>query len=911
MALSTELISQFAKIVTPKETRPEFTTVTGRAKLYDGKMYVQIDGSNGQLTPIASSTVGLKDNDWVTVQIKNHSATVTGNATDPSAGKSYADDIKGQVDDVSDQISEFEIIIADKVDTDQLIAVNGRIDNLVSENATITGKLDAVEADISELTADNVTINEKLTAAEADIENLTTTKLDASIADIKYATIENLEATNADIHNLEVDYGSFKQLTTDNFTAVNGSISNLDAEKLDATEAALKYANIDFANIGSAAIENFFSKSGMIEDLVVGSGTIAGKLVGVTIVGDLIEGGTVKADKLVVQGEDGLYYKLNVTGETVAAEQTEYNSLNGSIITAQSITADKISVNDLVAFGATIGGFHITDSSLYSGVKESALNTTRGVFMNDDGEFSVGDSNNYFRYFKDTDGTYKLEISAAQIKLGTSSKPIDEYISDEISDVAADMTTEYYVSTSATELVGGSWSETSPTWSAGSYIWIRTKTTKKDGTVTYSNPACTTGAPGTPGSPGSPGEDGRGIVSTAVTYQAHSSQTSAPTGEWTETVPELSTALPYLWTRTVITYDDESTTTAYSVSSTLESVGVGGRNFLHDSGQDRTATKESDSEIIIGESLDVSTYGLAILKSGTNIVISFEHKGSVAGLPIRPYLYSVSASGDETTEGIETIAHATLDPVYTTTDWTRSVFYAVLTADAPGMFKVVADTYTGSSGQTYNFRNAKVEVGNIATDWTPAPEDTQQDISNVQDSANAAIDDVNERVNSAELSIDSINDTIQSLVIGEDGQSMMTQTEDGFRFDFSSFQEQIQNAIDGVESVQGEFADASADIDSLKESMTYLTDLNSYIEMGDDSGTPYIELGQKEGAFKVRITNTEMAFMQGTDKIAYITNNQLYIQSSVVTDEMKIGSPSGFIWKKRANNHMGLRWVDL
>ena len=65
---------------------------------------------------------------------------------------------------------------------------------------------------------------------------------------------------------------------------------------------------------------------------------------------------------MVVKGSDGLYYKLNTDGSTVESEQTEYNSLNGSVITAKSITATKISVDDLVAFGATIGGFNITKS---------------------------------------------------------------------------------------------------------------------------------------------------------------------------------------------------------------------------------------------------------------------------------------------------------------------------------------------------------------------------------------------------------------------------------------------------------------------------------------------------------------------------------------------------------------------
>ena len=130
----------------------------------------------------------------------------------------------------------------------------------------------------------------------------------------------------------------------------------LYADKLDVTDADIKYAQIDFANIGKAALEQFFAKSGLIEDVVVGDQKVTGTLVGVTILGDSIKGGTVIADKLVIKGEDGLYYKLNTDGNTVEKEQTDYNSLDGGVIRAKSITATKIAVDDLVAFGATIGG---------------------------------------------------------------------------------------------------------------------------------------------------------------------------------------------------------------------------------------------------------------------------------------------------------------------------------------------------------------------------------------------------------------------------------------------------------------------------------------------------------------------------------------------------------------------------
>ena len=368
MALSNSLKTQFAKIMSASDVDTQKKkTRTGTAVEYEGRIYVQLDGSD-QLTPLADRIAGVKDGDRVTIEIENHSASLTGNLSDPSVGSTT-------VAGIENQIEQFNVIIANKADIDQLNAAQAKIDELEANDVTITGKLDAVEADIGELEADNVTINNKLTANEAEIEDLKVTKLDAAHADITYA-------------------------------------------------------KIDFANIGDAAIENFFAKSGMIDDLVVSSGTITGTLVGVTIKGDLIEGGTVVADKLVIQGEDGLYYKLNTDGETVSTEQTEYNSLSGTVITAKSITAEKISVDDLVAFGATIGGFHITTDSLYSGVKESIENSTPGVFMDSEGNFSLGDQDDYLKFFKDTDGNWKLQISASSVNISSSQTNVEEVLDD-------------------------------------------------------------------------------------------------------------------------------------------------------------------------------------------------------------------------------------------------------------------------------------------------------------------------------------------------------------------------------------------------------------------------------------------------------------------------------------------------
>ena len=473
MSLSSDLISEFVKVTKDDEKPKSETIVYGTTVEYNGSTYVKLDGSE-LLTPV-STTSDTKPGERVTVMIKDHTATITGNMSSPSARS-------GDVKDLVDQISEFEIVIADKVNAGELNAEKARIDNLVAENATIKNHLTATEADIGALQADNVTITGKLDAAEANIENLNATKISAEIADAKYATIENLKATDAkfnnldstyakivdleaqearitdldaeklsaeqadlkyadidslnaakaDIDSLEADHASFKNATTENFTAVNASINDLETKKLSAEQADLKYANIDFTNINQAAIEKIFSDSGIIRDLVVSEGKITGELVGVTIKGDIIEGGTIKADKLVVKGSDGLFYKLNTDGVTTTAEQTEYNSLSGTVITAKSITAEKVAVDDLVAFGATIGGFKITRSAIYSGFKESAANTTRGIYLDKEGQLSVGDADNFIRYCKDENGNYKLEISVSSllIKSGGEISNLETTISD-------------------------------------------------------------------------------------------------------------------------------------------------------------------------------------------------------------------------------------------------------------------------------------------------------------------------------------------------------------------------------------------------------------------------------------------------------------------------------------------------
>lgn len=434
MGLSYELLSQFAKLVTKNDNANVESTVYGTIVVdSEGNKYVKLDGSD-QLTPLSdnerpvadSTTANANEGERVSVLIKNHTATVTGNVSSPAA---RSGDVE-QLGDHLSKIQEFDILIGE-----QIQAQEGYIQQLQADKANVAD-LTAAEAKITELETKKATV-EELNALKIKVDDIEAANIDAEKINAKFIEIDGeLTAVNADIDNLNVDYGTFKEITTDKISGYDAEFERLETEKLSSKDAEIHYANIDFANIGEAAFRKIFSDTGLIKDLVVGDSTITGELVGVTLKGDLIEAGTLKADKLVVKGSDGIYYKLNIeAGATTSAEVTEeelQNGLHGTAIIAKTITAEKIAVDDLVAFDATIGGFNITESAIYSGVKEAALNTTRGVYLDRDGQLSVGDADNYLRYYKTEDGNYKLEISAESLTFGTNKKNIEDAIEDAI-----------------------------------------------------------------------------------------------------------------------------------------------------------------------------------------------------------------------------------------------------------------------------------------------------------------------------------------------------------------------------------------------------------------------------------------------------------------------------------------------
>lgn len=580
MPLSENLKDQFAKMVNagnPKENTDN--TVYGTVKVYsDGTKAVVLDGSN-IATPFETVT-DAEDGDRVTVTIRNHKAVVTGNLSSPAA---RTDAVKTN----SEKIGEFNTVLSNKVDTDELDAQVGRIDTLESDNATIKQKLTASEGEFKEIKTKQLEVEEKVTAAEAEIKTIKSDKIDATVVESEYTKTKVFDALAGTVGTLNGDFSNFKNTTTEKLDAHKADIDELNTKKLNSEDADLKYANIDFTNIGTAAMEHFYAQSGLIKNVVVGDQTITGELIGVTIKGDLIEGNTVVADKLVIKGEDGLYYKLNTDGITTETEQTDYNSINGQVIRAKSVTASKIDVKDLVAFDATIAGFKIDDNAIHSIGKKSATSGVRGIYLGKDGQMAVGDGNHYIKYYKDTDGSFKLAISAESMEFssGTSVKDAIDNINNKVDDIKSikNTTVTYQVGDSNTKAPTGTWSPNIPSVPVGKYLWTRTVFTYSDDTISTSYGISSMGAKGDQGIPGTNGQNGKSIGSVINYYLATNANTgvTASTSGWTTTVQSVSASKKYLWNYEIVKYTDGTiaSTTAPCVIGSYGDTGEAGKNF--------------------------------------------------------------------------------------------------------------------------------------------------------------------------------------------------------------------------------------------------------------------------------------------------------------------------------------------
>ena len=193
-----------------------------------------------------------------------------------------------------------------------------------------------------------------------------------------------------------------------------GSKSNSDPDTVY-TVPSVRLGYLDGLKCGTYDCVGY----GLYADNVYLNGTIvsnSGTIGGFNITTNALSNGAWGTDKSV----------LMCTGTDIAKSVGGSSAINGWCFTAGSkfgvttngdMYASNANISGTIhASKGTIGGFNITDSSLYTGSKLSFDNEQNGIFMGKDGQVIFGNNDNYLKYYKNSDGHYTVGIKTDFLK---------------------------------------------------------------------------------------------------------------------------------------------------------------------------------------------------------------------------------------------------------------------------------------------------------------------------------------------------------------------------------------------------------------------------------------------------------------------------------------------------------------
>lgn len=235
-----------------------------------------------------------------------------------------------------------------------------------------------------------------------------------------------------------------------------------------------------------------------------------------------------------------------------------------------------------------------------------------------------------------------------------------------------------------------------------------------------------------------------------------------------------------------------------------------------------------------------------------------------------------------------------------TTEWRKNVITFV--AANKSIAIIFQDT------GTYYIYHPQLETGNVATDWTPAPEDTDTSIKDIQTEANNATNATNERITKAESIIQQLSDCISMLVTDGNGESLMTQTADGWTFCMQETNESVSNIRSSLEELQLETDDTMVTVKELNQVVNDHGATLEYVNITTFEDEPCIELGESDSDFKLLITNTRIMFINGSNIPTFINTNGLVTQDIEVKGEIVQG---GYTMLNTSDGGWGLLWKGV
>ena len=283
MSLSSDLASQFAKVTNDSSRNTNGTKLYGTITMLGEVPHVKLDGTE-ELTPV-SRTVEVAEGDRVEVMIANHSATVTGNLTDPSIGIMRAGNLESKITQTAEQI---QLQVSD---------LEKKLDSKITQTAT------EIRSEVSDLDG---RFSENITTVENGIRNDMANSL-ASMSD-------TLTGLSNDLTGLGEELTGLEESTNSSISTINASIESI----------TLNVSNLD-SKITQTAAEIRSEVSAEVTDL---NATIANTETGIR---DTISAEVASLDSKITQTATSIQTDVSAKFETVDGEIEKFSTFKQTV----------------------------------------------------------------------------------------------------------------------------------------------------------------------------------------------------------------------------------------------------------------------------------------------------------------------------------------------------------------------------------------------------------------------------------------------------------------------------------------------------------------------------------------------------------------------------------------------------
>lgn len=755
----------------------------------------------------------------------------------------------------------------------------------------LTKELVAKKVDAEWVKANTVTA-ETIVSVNNELQYIKNNYLKSNEADIKFATIEEEKVIKSDIEQLNVKYEKVGILDGD----VAG-IKTLMFGSSTGESITTDFANSVVSMIGTAQI-----KDSMIDSL--DAKKIKALDIDTTDVTVHSKDGLSRWSDNTIQISDSKHVRVQI-GKDVSGDYNMYvwDKKGNLMFDALGLTAKgiqrEIIRNDMVSQDADISAEKLDIGSLFEVINKDKSHTLKSskIYVDADNQtLDVSFKTITTRTNTAVEAANKAAESAgnalstansadAKAQSVVNRADSGEFKGDkgETGNGVKQITPQYYLSTSNTTQSGGSWGNTRPAWISGRYYWIRNYILWTDGSATYSTPQLAT--------------DMNNLYSSLKTV--------------TDTVSSQGTQL------STVQRQISSKVWQQDITTAVTSLEIGGRNLAQNTNQGTsgwswnmqtggyTATEVTESGVktckltrnnVAQSGWSVISYnniGRSKLETNTTYTISFDVRGNVDVNSWGVQLLRANGTGQlcATWSYKNNTSKANV--------WSKIICTIKTVATFPESTdqQLYLNAMPSTPGTWYKFKNLKIEKGDKATDWSPAPEDVDSSITSVEGKVTTISNkytDLNQALSSLTATVNSNTTAISKKADGSIVTSLQSNIT-ALQADLNSIKSEISKTYVTNNALSDSLSGIDESIGKLQEDQMYYTkteQLDNYIKqlITDDTTETSIVLSG-EYATKTYVDKV------GTDAIATAGSNtskilESYSTTAKIISEINPGSTS-------------------